>query len=179
MGWAGNVWHGIDRWIEAEDHWDRVQQGLSADRWIHVRYEDLISNPEEVLARVCGFIGIAYSADMLNYHEHTTYERPDPSLLNQWRKKLTEREIRQVEARIGDRLVAKGYEKSGLPKLDVSARERTWLRAQDWRLRKAFAIRRFGWRLVLTTAIARRLPFRGMKRRALLAMNAIEKEHLQ
>ena len=89
------------------------------------------------------FLGLAYDPAMLRYAEDSSYEAPDPSLTYQWRRKLTEREVRLVEARIGPMLEARGYERSGLPPLEVDAAERARLRRQDYWSRVRHRVR--GW----------------------------------
>ena len=34
----------------------------------HVRYEDLVSNPGEVLKKICGFLGIEYYPEVLDFY---------------------------------------------------------------------------------------------------------------
>jgi len=57
MGWAGNVWTGVGRWIEAECLWEQLSQIIPAERKIEVTYETLISEPVNTLTRLCEFIG--------------------------------------------------------------------------------------------------------------------------
>ncbi len=72
MGWAGNVWRGIDRWIEAENTWQELQGQLQKDAYLEFRFEDVIQRPEEALAAICAFIGVEYREQMLTYHADTT-----------------------------------------------------------------------------------------------------------
>ncbi|MCK6545086.1 sulfotransferase [Myxococcota bacterium] len=134
MGWAGNVWFGVERWIQEENDWREMERIVSEDRRITVRYEELIANPVEQLTRVCKWIGIEYSPQMLEYM-HTesgkNYKYPDPKLSYQWKKKLSEREIQLLESRIADMLVERGYELSGLPRITPSAAELAKLRVDN------------------------------------------------
>ena len=41
-------------------------RGRAAGRWLQVRYEDLVVQPEAVLRRMCDFLGIAYEDAMVN-----------------------------------------------------------------------------------------------------------------
>lgn len=43
--------------------------GISSDRYIHVKYEDLVSAPEETLKRISEFLGVAYTPKMLDYDQ--------------------------------------------------------------------------------------------------------------
>lgn len=66
MGWAGNVWHGAERWIAAEELWVSLASRVPAARRLELRYEDLIRDPEKELARTCAFLGTDYDAAMLD-----------------------------------------------------------------------------------------------------------------
>ncbi len=160
MGWAGNLWTGLDRWIEAERIWERMKGHLPSERFLEVRLEDLVREPDHHLAKICGIFGKAYHPAMLSYPEHSTYAAPDPSLADQWKNKLTEEEIRLVEARVGEMMTARGYPLSGLPRLEVSARREKALRAQDRRARRRFRIKRFGLPLLILAKLSRHFPFR-------------------
>jgi hypothetical protein len=132
MGWAGNTWRALDKWLEAEDEWDRVAPMLGPDRKLSVRYADLVSDHEAVLTDICDFMGVEYSERMLDYAAKTDYDLPDPSAATRWPQTLSKREIQLAEARIGlDRLRAKGFEPSGLRTIEVGARHRLWLEWHD------------------------------------------------
>jgi len=156
MGWAGNVWTGAQRWIEAEQTWKQLQTTLSSDRYVEVRYEDLVANPESELDRICVLIGERFEPAMLSYAEHSTYDRPDPQYRDQWRRKLSESEVRLIEARIGPMLVDRGYELSGLPPRNVTPWLQWALRRQDRLARIRHRMRTLGWQLYLEDVIARR-----------------------
>lgn len=113
MGWAGNVYHGCDSWLETESGWQRFIRETPDARYLHLRYEDLVARPEAELARLCDFLGLPYDPEMLTYPARTTYDAPDPSLGFQWRRKLSGREVALVESRVGGLLAAAGYAPSG------------------------------------------------------------------
>ncbi len=114
MNWAGNVWTGIDRWIEVEQLWSQLKETISPEQYTEVCYESLITEPVETLTHLCNFIGTSYDPAMLGYAQTTTYDLPNSKLLWQWKRKLSEREIQLVEARIGDMLLERGYELTSL-----------------------------------------------------------------
>jgi len=155
MGWAGNVWTAIERWVTAERLWSALQERVPAERRLEVRFEDLICHPETELERVCAFLGISYDPAMLRYPESTSYERPNPSLTQQWRKKLSPREIQLVESRVGDLLEARGYAPSGEPARPPGALERMWLQLQDRAARIRHRVRIFGLRLFVADLVSR------------------------
>ena len=171
MGWAGNVWFGSQRWIDAEQLWDRFQAMIPADRYVEVKYETLVESPKEELNRICQFLGVGFDNAMLNYHEATTYDAPDLNLIYQWKHKQSDFEIRQAEARLGDRLAQRGYESSGLPPLRVTGLLKAYLHLQDKMARLRFRMRRHGPWLFATEWVLRRLRLESLWRRVRRKMN--------
>ncbi len=57
---------GVDRWIDSNEIARREQNSGDA---IVVRYEDLVQDPEGQLRKICAFIDLPYSPEMLNYHQ--------------------------------------------------------------------------------------------------------------
>lgn len=171
MNWAGNVWTGVERWIEAENLWLKLVKLLPADRYIELNYEDAIVDPEGVLHRVCEFMDVAYDPAMLTYPEDTTYSAPDPKLISQWRRKLSEHEIQLVESRISDMLVERGYELSGLPIIEVPSQEIRQLRFQCYWKRALGRVQRNGLPLFIMDYFARRLGYKPFERYVALQVN--------
>ncbi len=179
MGWAGNVWTGVESWITAERLCEQFRQQLAADRWIDLVYEQLICEPETCLERVCRFMGTKYDPQMLEYHRTTTYDRPDPKLIHQWKRKLTPRQVGLVESRIGDMLIERGYELSGRPPAQVSLLRTLMLRIQSrWGVTR-FRINRYGPWLWLMSFLSRRMPWRSWQKRVKLQINAVDAAHLK
>jgi hypothetical protein len=178
MGWAGNVWAGVRLWLEAEQLWDAVKQQIPAERWIEVRYEALILQPQETLAQLCQFMGVDYSDQMLHYPESTTYSAPNPKLIHQWRKKLTTWEIQLVESQAATLMVERGYELSTSPPVNTTRYELK-LRLQDWWRRKQFRVERYGWHLLLADFLSRRLGLRDWQRHVRLQLNDVERVYLK
>jgi hypothetical protein len=168
MGWAENVYYGVDHWIRTEGEWQQHAGHLSPEQVLRVHYETLIREPEQTLNRICGFAGIPYDPQMLNYASSTTYDRPDPTLIEQWRRKQTQHEVGLIEGKIGPLLEQSGYEPSGYPKivpdriqsLAMTLRQKRFL----WKTR----LQRYGLRDSLIDAICRRTGLTGLP----LAQNA-------
>ncbi|MFQ3190352.1 MAG: hypothetical protein ACI936_001483 [Paraglaciecola sp.] len=85
-----------------------------------LRFEDLVQNLEQVLIQLCEFIGVDFSAEMLEFHnkklefhvnrENINTTKPaDPSHSDKWRQALSAREIALVELVAHDELEANGY----------------------------------------------------------------------
>ena len=179
MGWAGNVWVGVERWLEAECLWDKLCHSIPQEQRIEVTYEDLISDPVKTLRSLCDFIGIAYESAMLSYPQMTTYDFPDPSFIGQWRRKLVEREVQLIESRIAHKLVERGYELSGLPMLRFNSLMIQRLRLQNWWARVKFRIKRYGLPLFILDYLLRHLGLNSWQKRIKLRLNDIETAHLK
>ncbi|WP_013323989.1 sulfotransferase family protein [Gloeothece verrucosa] len=179
MGWSGNVWTGVDRWLEAEKIWENLQQRIPEDRKIEIKYEILIKDFAATLTRICEFIGVPYDEAMLDYAKKTTYKSPNSSLVQQWKTKLSKQQIRLVESKIGKRLTERGYELSGLPPLTVTPLMERQLKLQDWWYRFQWRIKRFGLPLFLSDFLSRRLRIEGWQKQVKYKMNAIAINYLQ
>lgn len=120
---------------QAALYWDQfVRAGRAAgsrlgpDRYLEVRYEDLISDPERILTELCAFVGLPFDERMISYHQraeqlvsslshkesHHNLYRPPTSGLRDWRRDLSRRDIAVFEALAGDLLGELGYER-GVP----------------------------------------------------------------
>lgn len=179
MGWAGNVWYGAQRWIDAQDLWEGLAPRLAPGQHHELRYEDLIRDPAGELGRLCAFLGVEYDPAMLDYAKNSSYERPDPKLIAQWRRKLTPAELGLLEARIGPRLRAAGYEESGVPAARPGPLGRLCLWGQDRWARLRFRHRRYGLALLVKSRLANLLGIESWKRAVTLARNEIDNRHLQ
>jgi hypothetical protein len=78
MGWAGNVWYGVEKWIDAEQVWEDFSRHLPDEHKLEFTYTDLITRNQETLTRLCNFIGVDFDEKMLTYPDYTDYSLPDP-----------------------------------------------------------------------------------------------------
>lgn len=140
--WGAAVYFGIARWAALMDEWDELTSELSSDRVLEIRFEELVADHEKVLGEVCAFMGQSYDEEMLSYAAETDYARPMPSKADEWRSVITDRETQEVEARVGQRLVEKGYEPSGLAPIEVGnsdiAKMKTRVRVLKWQHKLGF-----------------------------------------
>ena len=164
MGWAGNVWSGSRAWVEAERAWRALAQHIPPERRIEVRYEALVSLPERELTRICGFLGVDYSPEMLDYPARTSYEAPDPRLAERWREKLSHRELGLLERAMGAQLRSRGYAPSEVRAAWVPAPRRFALLMGDRAERILFRMRRYGIALWLRQQFAKRFDQPGFRR---------------
>jgi Sulfotransferase family len=179
LGWAGNTWTAIERWIKAEETWETVKQTLGPDRAFEVRYEELVQRPEETLTEICRFVGIEYNPAMLRYPEDSTYSTPDPKLIYQWSRKLSEPQIRLAEARAGSWLVRRGYKLSGLPPIEVDEKMKRALVRQCKQDTRKVRLNRYGLLLVGTDYLARKLRLAGLAKHTRKRIHAIDNSLLK
>ena len=112
---------------------------LGPERYLEVRYESLVAEPEGETRRVCDFLGVAYDPAMVRFHEGRTKQKPNLSAksawlpvtsgLRDWRTQMTPDDLVGFEAAAGDVLDAFGYPRATpsipAPALERAARFRT------------------------------------------------------
>jgi len=177
MGWAGNMFTGVEPWITEEVLWQKFSPQLASEQKLTVHYEELIRHSDEVLNKICLFIGVPFDKAMYNYPKHSAYGLPDPKLTEQWRRKLSSYEIQLAESRISTMLEELGYQLSGLPLLKITPWLRWRMLVSDRWARHLFRLRRYRFRLYLEHVLSRRLPFKGWRKSVQIKINAIDQKH--
>jgi hypothetical protein len=125
------------------------------DRYIEVRYEDLLESPERELRRVCDFLGLKYDDSMLLFYKEdfaaeisnsTTHKKIsmplDPSNRYKWRNEMGEKQLLLFEAIAGDALAEFGYELTCKPQAGLSRFTTAWTTSYQ-RIRAVFTVRSF------------------------------------
>lgn len=174
-GWAGNIYQASEFWIQAENCWDSLVTHLRSDQAIEIHYEDLVRRNEVVLTEICRFVGVDYSEKMLDYPaDAPQYPPPDPSLVAQWKTKLSKRNVALVEVRTGPLMESRGYPPSGLrlPKVGPLKHQLLLRDAQLRRLRTRLDL--LGPRLVMMDVLGRRLGLGKLATHAQTGINAVE-----
>ncbi len=113
------------RWAEEQMRCMRIRQHLAqSGQLISVRYEDLITDAERELRRICEFLDLEFVPSMLDFHQTSAAKRiggqsdywknlSKPLMrgnLNKYLSELSRREIKWFEAAAGAELAALGYE---------------------------------------------------------------------
>ncbi|HEX6289296.1 MAG TPA: sulfotransferase, partial [Herpetosiphonaceae bacterium] len=113
------------------------------DRYLIVRYETLVEQPEATLRQVCAFIGEPYTPAMLtmegapahrnrggnsSYGTHTPGQISTTSI-GKFRKVLSPRDLAFMQAYVGRQMRAYGYE---LEPLHLSLSDRLIFASVDW-----------------------------------------------
>ena len=109
----GGIISGTDLWQADQEHYINLYQSLKENNKIYLlRYEDLLISSKRQLEKLCSFLGMAYSDDMINYHENqltrknaqrignwTNLEKPLFSKnFNKYKSALKGYEIQYIEA---------------------------------------------------------------------------------
>jgi hypothetical protein len=111
--WREQVW-----WVRC------VGEILGPSRYLELRYEDLVDNPERELKKICGYLDITYSDQMLLYYNHVEKsvpeakrhlwplitEPPRKDNIGRWRRELSKGLRVCFERRAGSVLQELGYE---------------------------------------------------------------------
>lgn len=179
MGWAGHPWVSCAKWLESEQEIEALKSKIAPENWIEIRYETLLENSEAELDRICQFMGTRFDPKMFDYIRNSSYEKPDPKLAYQWRRKMPERDLRLVESRIGDMLLARGYPLSGLPPIPSNRLLSTQITLQSKLHCAVGRIKRYGTNLYLTDFIARRLGMKQLQTECQHKINAIDERHIR
>ena len=121
---------------------DAQALGLRAGplRYLEVRYEELVAEPERVVRDVCEFASLPFEPGMLEPEEVALAEKPHhrrlvepPSKRRDWRTEMDENDVRSFEAITGELLAELGYELNDPAHTRLSSRARLeigWYRAR-------------------------------------------------
>ena len=121
-GVAGNALY----WRRFVSHGREEGRRLGSERYCEVRYEDLLSDPEGQVRRVCGFIDLEFDPVMLRYFErpdilglmpwgrqsHARLTLPPTKGLRDWRREMSAGDVALFETLAGDLLDDLGYERT-------------------------------------------------------------------
>lgn len=121
-GW-GNVVEVSRRWRRCVGLMD-LEDRLTRDNYLAVRYEDVVREPEPTLAKICEFLHLPYEPAMIS---HTARARPnydpdaepwkrrsvepiDPKNVRKWEREMPPREANLVAKIAGASMTRFGYE---------------------------------------------------------------------
>jgi hypothetical protein len=105
---------------------------LGSERYLELRYEDLVGEPEARLGEVCRYLGLELEPAQLEYHhdvdpgrlqDHPRLAEPPTKDVRRWREEMSPRDQEVFEAVAGGLLSELGYERA-YPEPSASARAR-------------------------------------------------------
>jgi len=65
-------------------------RAMTADAAIALRYEDLVAAPVDELSRLCTWLGLRFSAQMLQFHQLNRANRLEPTATLDWKRRTLE-----------------------------------------------------------------------------------------
>ena len=175
---SGNVYHGLEPWMNSEESWDRLLPRLKPEQYIEVRYEELVSEPKKVLTQICEFLGLEFEPQMMDL-SGTTYEPPSPRFANQWRRSMAPRDVKLIEARVGPMMAARGYDLVHPSQPRLSLWTLLSLKVQNTIERHGVGLRTYGFGNWMQDVVARHLGLRSVVRAARLRMFPIKAKTLK
>ncbi len=101
----------IDFWLVATSNAIKLGKRLGQRGFIRVEYESLVMDPQPTLSRICDFLEVSYSDDMLSFWQHpdrlgdvgarahhkNTRSPLSKSSINAWRNDLSAQDIERIE----------------------------------------------------------------------------------
>ncbi|NBB91747.1 MAG: hypothetical protein GVY32_01090 [Gammaproteobacteria bacterium] len=145
--------------LDTAEQWHRAMresERADPDRWLDLRYEDVLASTDDCTGRVLEFLGIhdrkrsqtGALATQLPREERALHSRvaedPDRERAHSWRSEITPRERRAIEVVLGDRLAQLGY-----GPVDRAGAVSRWQVLLAWRARRIARLARRAARLLL------------------------------
>lgn len=116
--WGWNVGAAAKRWAERVEAVLLYAERLGPERYIEVRYESLVANPERQLRRLLSFLGEVWDPEVLNYasspHDGMT-DVPEAGLaisvasVGRWKDEMSTLDLVRFRRRAGPLLERLGY----------------------------------------------------------------------
>lgn len=142
------------QWVDGNIFGLVNQQTLGSHNYKLVKYEKLLTNPEEEAKGICDFLDIQYAPEMINLSDEKldreeSYVKNffDQSKIDKWKGQLSTNEIRKIENIQGPLLKELGYElqteESALKFKLLSLRRQIWYNQKD-NLNQLFQRKRIG-----------------------------------
>ncbi|WP_036484767.1 sulfotransferase [Myxosarcina sp. GI1] len=78
---------------------------LPSDRYIEVRYEDLINNPQEEFTKLINFLDIENPSPIIDFAKTTG----DPNRINKWKKSLNQNILDEIKEIMEPTMIELGY----------------------------------------------------------------------
>jgi hypothetical protein len=112
---SGNLYFSVSRWQLYNKVIAKNQQKYP-ERFLTLRYEDIVINPGEEIRKLCQFLSIDFLPEMLDYHQklgnyfkdekfkelHISLEQPfDKSKIGVWRNELSMNQVKNAEILVG------------------------------------------------------------------------------
>ena len=114
-----------DRLRIAAEHWENsfrlaLAEGPETGRFVTVRFEDFVQNPERTVRKICAVVGLEFDRELVPQPSHRlpfgtlpSDRKWFPLHRDEWRAQVGEAEMAIIEERCGELAAQLGYERSG------------------------------------------------------------------
>jgi hypothetical protein len=134
-GLGTNVYSGAHRWKSEVTSQQQLILDFP-DNFLPIKFEDLISDSQCVVNKVCAFLSIKFESSMLNYFDQKSFYKEqkenantnsklDKGIVTKWKSKFSIRKINIIETICSDLMDDFNYEKVG-EKIEMSSMERNY-----------------------------------------------------
>ena len=119
-----SVWEGAVYWKRFVNEGRRAGAKLGPERYLELRYEDVLEDPERNVRKMCDFVELEFDPVMLRYFErtktisgadeshHQNLSKPPTKGLRDWREQMSRKDVELFEVLAGDLLSEMGYERA-------------------------------------------------------------------
>jgi hypothetical protein len=125
--WRGGFQSALTTWALSDRELRRFGERAPQGSYYALRFEDLLTEPRDELAKLCKFLGEDFDEAMLEFAgaasdivperkvwHSLTHEPLDPTRGERWRERLTASDVAVIEAVAGDAMKHHGYQLSGI-----------------------------------------------------------------
>jgi hypothetical protein len=119
-----SVTDAAERWRKDVRVGRRAGRRHAAERYMEVRYENLVTRPQQALQRICEFADLAFDQGMLDYtagaervieatlepESHKRLRQPPTPGLRDWRREMAEADVQAFREVAGNMLSKLGYD---------------------------------------------------------------------
>ncbi len=137
--WKQSPIRTIFRWKKAIELGRKQGKQLGDTRYFELSYENLTSDPEYWMRRVCDFAGLAFCPEVLTssmqYMDKESRQIAQGKMVknsNRWRTYFTHAQIVELEQISGKMLADLGYSVELQGDRNISVMQQNWLKWQDW-----------------------------------------------
>lgn len=131
MSWGQNTAYACARaWGRYIDLATEFEQRVGPARFLNLRYETLVAEPETELARLEAFLGVTLAEEVREGFLARARASDLARNFGKWRTAMPARELERYEAVAGEQLQRWGYERL-YPAPRLSLAERAWFEAEE------------------------------------------------
>ncbi len=112
-----NLYHAAKFWEQYVQAGQAAGEELGEERYLEIRYEDLVADQEDRVRRICEFLDLAFDPAVIEFRKARAEggKTPllardiDPRNVQKWRRRMSRRQLALFEGAAGDTLLRNGY----------------------------------------------------------------------